>query len=246
MKNKAYELFKNDVDIANWIFSAYDLANMLENKNDYSEEQFEIIFSNPTNISIIFNGGHLQEIYKNLLNLNILNINNIYMSDEFISKLKNANKLDKIFGIAKDIEIDIRKLMLNKESLIDIGEEIIENNKNSLIFGNDKYPELKAGSKYCNFLCNTYKLKDKTLLFDILDFYLTNERYLSTFYILRRSLKKEDLKQYFTSRKDLITKIIKENKSNNIKFILGNLSKDELTCEFSKERENILLYCRKY
>ena len=243
MKNKAYELFKNDVDIANWIFSAYDLANMLENKNDYSEEQFEIIFSNPTNISIIFNSGQLQEIYKNLLNLNILNINNIYMSDEFISKLRNANKLDKIFGIAKDIEIDIRKLMLNKESLIDIGEETIENNKNSLIFGNDKYPELKAGSKYFNFLCYTYNLKDKTLLFDILDFYLTNERYLSTFYILRSSLKKEDLKQYFTSRKDLITKIIKENKSNNIKFILGNLSKDELTCEFSKERENILLYC---
>ena len=243
MKKEAYELFKDKVDIPKWIFPALDLSKMLENKNDYSQEQFEIIFSNSENIKTILNSLYLEEMYKNLLNLNILSLNELYMSDEFVSKLRNTNKLNRIFSIVEDIKVDIRKLMLNKETLIDIGEETLKEYDWSLIFKNNNYPELETDYRWYYFLSCAHNLEDKSLLFDILDFYLNNERYLSTFYILRQSLKEKDLNEYLTSRKDLITKIIKENKSKNNKFILGNLPKKYLPREFSKERENIILYC---
>ena len=50
------------------------------------------------------------------------------------------------------------------------------------------------------------------------------------------------VKEYFASRKDLITKVIKENKSEDINLIFVRLEDEEYAKEFTKDRENIALY----
>ena len=242
MKKEAYEIFKNNTNINNWYFKDYDLLLILQNKNEYSEEQLENIFNNPKNILTIANSKILDELYKMLLNLNNKKLNKIYTSNTFLTTLRNLNQLDKIYKITSEIKIDIRNIMLNKESLIDIGEEVLKEYKKDCI-NLEKTTQIKLESKYYKFINYTNRLKDKTLLFEILDFYLINEKYLSTFKILRDTLYKEDLENYLNSRKDLITKIIKQNNSDNIKFILGGLPYEIFIKEITKERENIILYC---
>lgn len=65
--------------------SDYDLQAILNNKNNYTLEQLEDIFSNKENIITILKGGYISFAYKELLNLNIPKLNQIYMSDEVLT-----------------------------------------------------------------------------------------------------------------------------------------------------------------
>lgn len=84
-------------DNINCSFQDYDLYNILNNKNNYSLEQLEYIFSYKKNILNILNSNYIEDIYKMILNLNIYKLNQIYMSDEIVSFLRKSNKLDMIY-----------------------------------------------------------------------------------------------------------------------------------------------------
>lgn len=240
-KKEVYNLFKTKLNIKNWIFSDYDLLSILKNKDSYSLEQIEYIFSNKENAFAIINGNYIKYTYELLLNLNISKINQIYMSEEILSFLRNSNNLNKVYGIIENLEVDVSQLLLNINCLIDIGEKVADKYKKSKIDIFDKLPNIKLCTNYCYFLLYIPRLKNINTLFKILDFYLTNPKYLSTFFILRSGLKEEVLQEYLNSRKELITKIIQENKCD-LSLILGELPDKLRKNEFFKERENIALH----
>ena len=230
---------KDRIDIKSPTFSDYDLYDILDNKDNYSLEQLEYIFSNRENIFSILNGNFLENTYKMILSLNIPKLNQIYMGEDILSFLRNLHKLDIIYEIVNNLEMDTSSLLLNTNCLIDIGEKIGNEYKKNLFY--NKYPTGNLGSEYYYFLLNIPRLKDNDTLFKILDFYLTNSKYLCVFHILRNGLKKEDLQEYLISRKNLITKIVQENNSN-LSLVLGALPIILRKSEFFKERENIALY----
>jgi len=233
IKKEGYELFKEKINPKDWLFIDYDLYNIIKMKKNYSIEQIKFIFSNKENVFTILKGNYMQKTYNMILNLNIPTLNNIYMSEESLSILRNLNRLDEIYKIINDLQIDISNLLLNKNCLIEIGEEIKKISKNNFLKNND--------TKYFYFFSNIPKLKNKDILFKILDFYLENKKYLSTFYILRNELENQTLKEYLDTRKDLITKIIQENKCDS-SLILGNLPKNIIKDEFFYERENLAIH----
>ena len=142
-----------------------------------------------------------------------------------------------------NIKTNIRDIMLDEDSLVDIGEYLLENYQNKAFDNYNMMPQLDNIYKYFNFFYNADKIKDKNILYELLDFYLNNDRYLSTFYLLRKRLNQDDLDFYYSSRRNIITKIIQDNKSDNIKFILSELPQDMYIKEFFKERETFALYC---
>lgn len=241
MKKEVYEMFKDKVDIKKWTFSDSELYAILKNKESYSKEQLEYVFSNKENIHAILNSEYIDLLYEDILNLNISKLNKIYMSEEVLNVLRNLNKLDKIYKTISKLEIDIRPLLLNTNCLISVGEKVLEEYKIVYYVDFYKLPTSINNSYYGWFLLNVPNLKDTNVLFEILDFYLTNSKYLSTFYILKYHLENEVLKEYLNSRKDLITEIVKEN-SCDLNLILGNLPNNIRKNEFFKERENIAIY----
>lgn len=238
MKKEVYEVFKDRIDIKNWTFSDYDLNAILNDKQNYSEEQLKCIFSNKENIFTIINGNYIENTYEMILNLNNPKLNLIYMGEEFLSALTNLNKLDKIYKIINKLEIDINPLLLNVNCLIDIGKKVEKEYKKR---SHNKLLGCDINNTYPYFLLEIPKLEDSNALFKILDFYLTNSKYLSTFYILRNGLKNEVLQEYLISRKNLITKIIQENNCRS-NLILENLPNNIRKNEIFKERENVIIH----
>lgn len=74
---------------------------------------------------------------------------------------------------------------------------------------------------------------------------MKNIKYVSTFFLLKKSISKEILANYLKSRKDLITKIVQENKCN-LALILKDLPKEIKKGEFFKERENLAFYLSEF
>lgn len=245
IKREAYEIVKDRVDISTWCFEDDDLKKIIENKEAYSEEQLEIILSNPSNWLTILKSYNMEKLYKTILNWNNKKLNQLYMGDESLATLRKLNRLDRVYSIIDDIEIDIRPLILNTASLIEIGEEVAEKYKMDRLSDYPEMPQITTRDKYVFFFYLPNRLKDKTILFELLDFYLTNTKYLSTFYLLRKSIHdQKTLQEYFTSRKELITQIVKQNKEENPSWLIfGNLPQEILVNEFNKERELAILDC---
>lgn len=241
MKKETYELFKDKINIKNDTFSEYDLYVVLNDKDSYSLERLECIFSNQENILAILKGKYIKSTYEMILNLNISKLNRIYMSEEVLSFLRKSNKLDKIYEIVNELEMDASPLLLNANCLIDIGETVENEYKKSSLSGFDKFPRRDVGNVYFYFLLRIPRLKDNYTLFKILDFYLTRPKYLSTFHILRNGVEKEVLQEYFISRKYLITKIIQENNCD-LSFILGKLPDNIRKSAFFEDRENVVIH----
>ena len=243
MKKESYECFKDRISSLKWIFSNYDLFRIIDNISEYSDEEIINIFSNPKNIIEVINGYYFEDIYLNILNYNNSFLNNIYLSKDCIDLIRKTNKMNMFYSIIPNIKTNIQSIMLDEDSLIDIGECLLENYQNNVFDNYNMMPKLDNIYKYFNFFYNVDKIKDKNILYEILDFYLNNDRYLSTFYLLRRHLNQDDLDFYYSSRRNVITKIIQDNKSDNIKFILSKLPQDMYIMEFFKERETFALYC---
>lgn len=241
MKKEVYELFKDRVNFSDYVFSSYDLSVLLKHKDSYSLEQLERIFSNQENIFAILNGKYIESTYEMILNLNISKLNQIYMSEEVLSFLRNSNKLGRIYEIVDKLEIDASPLLLNTNCLIDIGETVENGYKKSSLSGFNKFPQRDVGNAYFYFLLRIPNLKDDNTLFKILDFYLVRPKYLSTFHILRAGVKKEVLQEYLISRRKLITEIIQENNCD-LSLILGRLPDDIRKSEFFKGRENVAIH----
>ena len=245
IKREAYEIVKDRVDISTWCFEDDDLKKIIENKEAYSEEQLEIILSNPSNWLTILKSYNMEKLYKTILNWNNKKLNQLYMGDESLATLRKLNRLDRIYNIIDDIEIDIRPLMLNTASLIEIGEEVAEKYKMDRLSDYPEMPQITTRDKYVFFFYLPNRLKDKAILFELLDFYLTNPKYLSTFYLLSKNIHDpKTLQEYFDSRKELITQIVKQNKEENPSWLIfGNLPQEILVNEFNKERELAILDC---
>lgn len=243
MKRGCYELFK--LDFSNISYSIRDLYDILCRVDDYSIEQIECIFSNNKNINeIIYNSTtyYIENMYKVLLMLNNHKLDSIYCSENVLSKLRTNEKIDSV--LTSSIEtVQKKDIFLNKNTLIDIGEEVKNEYLNEYICTYNKYPKISSQNKYANFLVLFDEIKNKSIKFSILDFYLTNIEYLHTFYVLRKTLNKNDLIEYLDSRSSLITNIIRDNKDYNIRFILGNLEPEILITQYCYERENWMLYC---
>lgn len=245
MKKRTYEVFEDKIDASNFIYNIRDLSDILDNSSDYSTKQLELIFSNSKNINTIVNWNNysIKEIYEKILKLNIPKLLDIYTKEDTLSKIRNNGVLDSIYEAVYDTKIENENILLNKNSLIDIGEENIEEFNYHKINSASEYPTLDTNNKYFKFMLYFYKLENKDIMFKILDFYLTNTKYLSTFYLLRNEMSEEDLRDYFTSRHDLITKIIKENKDISLEYILGDSKRHILLDDFSSDRENFILHC---
>lgn len=245
VKKEAYEIVKDRINISTWCFEDDDLTKIIEDKDAYSLEQLEIIFSNPVNWLTILKSYHLNKLYQTILNWNNQKLNQLYMGNETLTTLRKLNRLDRVYSIIDGIEIDIRPLILNIDSLIEIGEEQAKKYKMARLSDYPEMPQITTRDKYVFFFYLPNSLKDKTILFELLDFYLTNTKYLSTFYLLRKSIHDpKTLQEYFTSRKELITQIVKQNKTDNPSWLIFEaLSQEILVDAFNKERELAILDC---
>lgn len=242
VKKRTYEQYKDKVNAKKWQYFDDDLLRMIENRNSYSAEQLETIFSNRDNILTIVKSSLLDDIYVEIINSKNEKLFELYTGDEFINVLIRNNRLDKIYKGIEGFKVDISPLMLNTTALTSIGEKAIEFYKMYYFGKYEKYlSDTSIYRSYWNFLHATHKLNNKETLFKILDFYLTSEKYLFAFADILE-YKGRLVKEYFASRKDLITKVIKENKSEDINLIFVRLEDGEYAKEFTKDRENIALY----
>ena len=242
MKKRTYEQYKDKVNAKKWQYFDDDLLRMIENRNSYSAEQLETIFSNRDNMLTIVKSSFLDDIYVEIINSKNEKLFELYTGDEFINILIRNNRLDKIYKGIEEFKVDISPLMLNTTALTSIGEKAIEFYKMYYFGKYEKYhSDTSVYRSYWNFLHATYELNNKETLFKILDFYLTSEKYLFAFADVLE-YKGRLVKEYFASRKDLITKVIKENKSEDINLIFIRLEGEEYAKEFTKDRENIALY----
>ncbi len=247
MKKSCYLVFKDQIDIKQFDYSSYDLyvilTNMLNN-NDYDNEQLITIFKNDSNLSKCLNSTYTEKIYKQVINLHNEELTAIFFSDESLTTLISNDKLSKIYQIIECVfDTSIQNLFLNRNCLIEVAEYYLKKFNRDKIDYHQKYPQAKLTDKYYLFLLNISMLKDKKVLFQILDFYLMNSKYLHFFYLLRNKLSVDILSEYLNIRKDLITKIIQEENNSNIIYILGNLPQMLIKREIFKERENFILYC---
>lgn len=187
VKKEAYEIVKDRINISTWCFEDDDLTKIIEDKDAYSLEQLEIIFSNPVNWLTILKSYHSNKLYQTILNWNNQKLNQLYMGNDTLTTLRKLNRLDRVYSIIDGIEIDIRPLILDIDSLIEIGEEQAKKYKMARLSDYPEMPQIINGDKYVFFFYLPNSLKDKTILFELLDFYLTNTKYLATFYIIRKS-----------------------------------------------------------
>ena len=210
MKKGIYEIFNDKTKIKNWTYSDYDLNLILDDKDSYSIEQIERIFSNKENIITILNTNNLEIIYKKILNLNNKKLNTIYMSDEIQKFLRTTNKLDKIYGVVYSLKTDISPLF-NNDNLIDIGEKVTDeyqkmkrkNFEKDFDFVSDSYP--------C-FFSSIPNIEKIYLLFRILNFYLKDSKYLPVYNKLIKNVNGEVIHAYLKhpDSKYLLTKAIQQ------------------------------------
>lgn len=242
MKKELYEMFKDKVDIKICGFSGYDLWSLLNNKECYSLEQLENILSVKENILEILKGDFLESTYKMIFDLNIPSLKEIYMSEEILSILKNLNKLDKIYKISQELEIDVSKIFLNTERLIDVGEKVLDNIKIRMLRELTTLPTCTYDDEYYHFISKVSSLENN-ILFKVLDFYLRNVKYISTFYLLRDRIERDVFQEYLISRKDLITEVVQKNECDLSLLLRWDLYGGK---QFFKERENVVLYLTRY
>ncbi len=248
LKKDGYNIFKDyyQEEYRNFEFSEYELKRILDNyekgeESDYSYEQFEIIFTNRKNMEILLGTSKFGEIFLRVLNLNKKEVSKAYLDDWFIKRIIEEDKLEAIFtrsflSSKYELKHNKREFFTNKIILDEVREKSIENYnyhvENRTI--EDIY--------YSTYFSEIRRLKNEELLFEILDYLVENEVF-NGFALATDSngaIEEETVSKYYSSRRDLITKVINESQSGMIGKLFTNLRGDNLKREIFKERECII------
>jgi len=238
-KKSLYNIYNDYISYDLQEFSIYELEKIISTSKDYSEKQLIDILTNKSNMEKLLQSKFFARYFINILNLNINIITKAYLSQSYQREIRNLKKLTDIFdGISYfNLKCNCEELYAIEDNLEEIGEKTSYEYQEILDLG---YSLNNYRFDYKSFFWKIEELKDKNNIIKILDYFLSNSKYLKAFQLASKNLDLEFLSEYYKMRKDLITKQVNEGDLDLISNIFINLDKELLKREVTKDRERII------
>lgn len=229
-KKSCYYVFSNYINYEEYSYSDYELHEILENVTFYDNRQLIDIFTN--NVDNILNSESFSHLFVSILNLNIDEITDVYLSDDVQKKIRDNDLLKEMYRSLENLKCNYMKTFMIPENL-----QLVSNSTRE----DEKWFELSDATirlySYFVFFQSIYEIKNNELCFKLLDYFLLEDCNLTCFYKIRTSLDVDGLKEYFDSRREIITNFIKENSNGELYKIFEGLSEEILEKEITKDRE---------
>ena len=234
-KKSCYYVFSNCINYEEYSYSSYELKKILEDVTSYDSKQLIDIFTNTKVIDNVLSSEYFSHLFVLILNLNLDEITDVYLSDDVQRKIRDNNLVKKMYHNLGDLKCNYMKTFMIYDNLKVISDCAKEEEK-----WFDFLSPIDRLSSFFYFYNSIKKIKNKELSFRLLDYFLFYDCNLTCFYKIRSSLDDDGLKEYFDSRRDKITNFINKNNCSQLYNIFEGLSKDMLEKEITKDRESLI------
>ena len=180
-KKSCYYVFSNYINYEEYSYSDYELHEILENVTFYDNRQLIDIFTN--NVDNILNSESFSHLFVSILNLNIDEITDVYLSDDVQKKIRDNDLLKEMYRSLENLKCNYMKTFMIPENL-----QLVSNSTRE----DEKWFELSDATirlySYFVFFQSIYEIKNNELCFKLLDYFLLEDCNFICFYFLKLEL----------------------------------------------------------